>query len=297
MLYILPDSELRPAAQKNRAQKDTGPKAPRRAFTLIELLVVIAIIALLSAILFPVFARARENARKTTCQSNLRQLGLALTAYSQDYDETMMIAETTVGGTNQRWPQLLSPYIKLRTFVFCPSANYGPPVTGTVSYQETIGNPAYDYYYGLYPSYGYNYIYLSPSPTCPDGFDTPSASCTVTPSNSTAHVSPLPASITSSSGVGIAVASLESPAQTVAMSDSVASPSASPTTLQWGYYLIRAPQQWAYTAPIALDRDTYGRVTERHNGQVNVLFVDGHVKSSKVDALRDPNLWRAKKVR
>src|SRR4029078_10876767 len=58
-----------------------------RAFTLIELLVVIAIIALLAAILFPVFARARENARRSSCQSNLKQLGLVFAHYLQDYDE------------------------------------------------------------------------------------------------------------------------------------------------------------------------------------------------------------------
>ena len=59
----------------------------RRAFTLIELLVVIAIIALLAAILFPVFARARENARRSSCGSNMKQMGLAVQQYSQDYDE------------------------------------------------------------------------------------------------------------------------------------------------------------------------------------------------------------------
>ena len=59
----------------------------RKAFTLIELLVVIAIIAILAAILFPVFARARENARRTSCMSNLKQMGLAAMQYVQDYDE------------------------------------------------------------------------------------------------------------------------------------------------------------------------------------------------------------------
>lgn len=127
-----------------------------RAFTLIELLVVIAIIAILAAILFPVFAQARAKARQTTCLSNLKQLGLTLTMYSQDYDEAMVNAQTNTPITILRWPQLLSPYIKSRGFVVCPSADYGLPIAGPLTYQETINNPAgnsgnNDYYYGLYP--------------------------------------------------------------------------------------------------------------------------------------------------
>ena len=63
--------------------------ALRRGFTLIELLVVVAIIAILAAILFPVFARAREKARQSTCQSNQKQIALAMRMYMQDYDETL----------------------------------------------------------------------------------------------------------------------------------------------------------------------------------------------------------------
>ena len=99
----------------------------RKAFTLIELLVVIAIIAILAAILFPVFARARENARRTSCLSNMKQIGLGALQYAQDYDEKWMVrSEDPVsynlpGGIPATWDLVLQPYIKSTQLLTCPS--------------------------------------------------------------------------------------------------------------------------------------------------------------------------------
>jgi prepilin-type N-terminal cleavage/methylation domain-containing protein/prepilin-type processing-associated H-X9-DG protein len=106
----------------------------KRAFTLIELLVVIAIIAILAAILFPVFARARENARRASCMSNLKQIGLGIMMYVQDYDEkypfslmrsngTLSPAGTGPSTTSWIWYQTLQPYTKSFQVFVCPSGN------------------------------------------------------------------------------------------------------------------------------------------------------------------------------
>src|SRR5579883_2154818 len=85
----------------------------KRGFTLIELLVVIAIIAILAAILFPVFARAREKARQISCLSNEKQLGLAYMMYVQDYDETFVFGDPSGGkGAGSGWASSIYPYVK-----------------------------------------------------------------------------------------------------------------------------------------------------------------------------------------
>src|SRR5512141_2982153 len=95
---------------------------PRGGFTLIELLVVIAIIAILAAILFPVFAKAREKARQTSCLSNVKQLALGLQMYVSDYDETLPVGTSWTGGLSRyHLPDLLNPYIKSANLWVCPS--------------------------------------------------------------------------------------------------------------------------------------------------------------------------------
>jgi prepilin-type N-terminal cleavage/methylation domain-containing protein/prepilin-type processing-associated H-X9-DG protein len=115
--------------------------SPHRGFTLIELLVVIAIIALLAAILFPVFARARENARRSSCASNLKQIGIGVAQYTQDYDERLPFYDgngltgseitTFMTGTMPNPLQSIQPYIKSTQVYRCPSA---PKATSPVSY-------------------------------------------------------------------------------------------------------------------------------------------------------------------
>ncbi|BDI29304.1 hypothetical protein CCAX7_13550 [Capsulimonas corticalis] len=92
-----------------------------RGFTLIELLVVIAIIAILAAILFPVFAKAREKARQSTCASNMKQMGLGILQYVQDYDEKMIPRTVVYDGLDHVWTQLMQPYIKNQNIFQCPS--------------------------------------------------------------------------------------------------------------------------------------------------------------------------------
>jgi prepilin-type N-terminal cleavage/methylation domain-containing protein/prepilin-type processing-associated H-X9-DG protein len=104
-----------------------------RGFTLIELLVVIAIIAILAAILFPVFAQARENGRKSTCASNQNQLGKAVLMYAADHENVLPPNRVVLGPTgalpdDQRryWAGLIQPYVKNKEVVFCPSGKKPP---------------------------------------------------------------------------------------------------------------------------------------------------------------------------
>jgi len=134
----------------------------KRAFTLIELLVVIAIIAILAAILFPVFARARENARRASCQSNLKQIGLGIIQYRQDYDERFPPFNFTDAPPNashhKGWARVIQPYVKSHQIMQCPSepnkANFA--IGGNDVHVKGYGDYFYNSRLGPYNQVGKN---------------------------------------------------------------------------------------------------------------------------------------------
>lgn len=241
----------------------------RRAFTLVELLVVIAIIGILAAILFPVFARGRENARRASCQSNLKQIGLGLLQYSQDYDE-FLIADwhgnnSTTGpadtlppgssmGVSYKWQDAAFPYIKSEQVFNCPSATRvtagNPPVT--------VGDPSvpYTYYRNL----------TAPKPRFELGAYTIMHGYGAGETNRTPPVShPLP-------GIDdkVNLARAETPSTTVWVLDGN------------GYFYSEVADKDAATARLV-------NAVDRHLETINVLYLDGHVKSIKTAALQRKN--------
>jgi prepilin-type N-terminal cleavage/methylation domain-containing protein/prepilin-type processing-associated H-X9-DG protein len=213
----------------------------KRGFTLIELLVVIAIIAILAAILFPVFARAREKARQSSCQSNLKQIGLACLAYAQDFDEKMPAAIRGMGGYYYYWADLIQPYAHSYQLVVCPSGGwavtaYRPPVVA--------------------PGSGFiTYPMLECSYAMPD--------MRVDAYNNAIY--PVPDS---------AIGQIQDPSGTFMMVDSFSAPIYSGTHAIYG-------TTYRLTDLTDLSTINMSQVAKRHNDGFDACYADGHVKFVK----------------
>ena len=135
-------------------------KACAKGFTMVELLIVIAIISMLAAILFPVFSRVRENARRTSCQSNLKQIGLGILQYAQDYDERFPGRVTGNGYEGRSWRRVIQPYVKSSQLFSCPSNKFNTkqPWDSMDSVMITAGVPLTE------PRFGESYV-CNGSPT------------------------------------------------------------------------------------------------------------------------------------
>lgn len=233
----------------------------RRGFTLIELLVVIAIIAILAAILFPVFQKVRENARAISCESNEKQMGLALTQYSQDADEQLppaWIGYPTVGFPGvARWMDVVEPFIKDTALFTCPDSatKYVPvPPGGKVSDTDPATNVPY---YNENGGYAMNVAYYDNS--------TPAHPPTPVPDQGQASRS---------------LAALPDPAGTAYVMDFKNNPG----SFQCVWPNI-ASQPTIYTGSSPRSLGQGGYLIELHNGRVNTLFCDGHVKAVTLDYL------------
>jgi prepilin-type N-terminal cleavage/methylation domain-containing protein/prepilin-type processing-associated H-X9-DG protein len=246
-----------------------------KAFTLIELLIVIAIIALLAAILFPVFARARENAKRSSCQSNLKQISLGMAQYVQDYDEKFPCIWS--GGSfpgSWHWMDSIMPYSKNDQIFNCPSDTYS----------------------------GNSYVFRDPSTNpgnstnAPDNFGSYGAANAYWQDGTITSGNWKIASPMAQNGVGNTqpIVRVEAPADTILIGDSNGS-----FQMAWQYANCCATRQpTAVTTSPTLnlpiiqltngtngETSTEGAFVARHLDTVNLLFADGHVKAMKLDTL------------
>lgn len=243
------------------------PRAAKRGFTLIELLVVIAIIAILAAILFPAFAKARESARRASCSSNLKQIGLSAMQYTQEYDELMVRGsyggsdgngDGPIGPTQWKWMDAIYPYIKSEAVFNCPSdtsTNFGPPyIYNQPGVGGATGNGSFNF-----GSYAINNSGFGRNGPANNGGDQ-------------------------------ALAALQDPAGTLWIADKEADENPTPSHRFLGntaFFPTGAP--FGPRSRLTFSSGNGAAITARHLETTNVLFADGHVKSMRLSAIAREN--------
>jgi prepilin-type N-terminal cleavage/methylation domain-containing protein/prepilin-type processing-associated H-X9-DG protein len=265
----------------------------RSGFTLIELLVVIAIIAILAAILFPVFAQAREKARQTACLSNMKQIGTGLMMYVQDYDELYPAPFNQSPPINNpvtpvdRIPleSQLMPYVKNDNLFSCPSDSNTIGNGGKTEYWDGKYDPSKP---GVTPKRrSYGWIGRVRTREKGSSGDDPNTG------------------IAGDWGVGVSMAAIEAPADTIAIVESSAPSDAWAMGTPWGSLLTGcdtwklAGRKAGSDANLAPGCDNeYGRAPNKgHSERGNYTFADGHAKSMTWGQVRanDFNLLKQKK--
>lgn len=265
----------------------------RKAFTLIELLVVIAIIAILAAILFPVFAQAREKARQTSCLSNMKQIGLAILMYTQDYDESFPKNEFIDQNNWGAWPAnhylwssalCTQPYMKNKEIFRCPddSAGLDPGIATAVGPRRT---PAV-------LSYLANTFSPDPSGTATEfGIRSPQGL--------------MPTGLTyGGTEVSTPQAAAARPAETILLAEGMwdlnhwwcGSGSFANTEVDWCWWTeSETHDDWLVSLIAQLPDGGYNsyltRAWKKHSGGSNVLWGDGHAKAARPADLLQANRW------
>ncbi len=258
----------------------------KTAFTLIELLVVIAIIAILAAILFPVFAQAREKARQAVCESNLKQIGLGLMMYTQDYDETYPHENYMSSWPWYTWSSAwcIQPYLKSTGIYTCPSD----------SFQTTNMTPQQ---FGLRPTQTPSPISYMPNAIGPKwggmfGVSNPQGLFSYQ-------------GYAGGAGMNVTEASIQNPSNLFAIVEGMPQ--------IYGHYWgcgqwLNSECDWCYqwwngpTNAITMDWEVYVYAFassgdpsypawQKHSGGSNVLFADGHVKAVRSGEFIKPDHW------